>query len=863
MAAEWYYSKGDQRIGPVSESDLKSLAESGQLTAEDLVRQEGLADWQPASKISGLFPSTPTTTSTSVPPPLPQSSEAAHAEAPAVGADFALNAKKQMNRAAAAMSTFMSTAKSAAQLAAKQTEKTKLTTITLRSVYRPLGKHCYESQEYRADFPDLFGQLDAIQNELATLVARQTDKPSSTQSFGDKTKAMAGNVMQAAQSQKLSMQQSSLFNVLGKAVYERHQEASGPSTVTAPIAACLSRLVAIEADISTLSSEGKGSWITPKRLAIVGTVAACLLVTVAIGKVIPGVKTTVAGGSSSTKKSSVSGDRQGDNSHTTGETPSSNSLVSSQLPSSDFSQADYTFDFSHVNYTPVDFSRLDYTKGPNGEVIQKISDIDPMKTQSGFVKSGGVARDQAKSSLLPQKELHKARKSGTFVPHGLRWVRFDKNEMKTTTPGTERRNEEKGLPLVPIKMTDHWFNGELHGKVTEWNQQGKLVGELYKVHGKGYGRRVGYWPNGKTKLEDWWYDDKPHGVQKGWHENGQQAVEGTYVEGMEHGKWTYWHDNGAQSHQQAFIRGVKHGVFITYDVNGKKKKQSTFMNGKEVVAKQNSQSMIKPDFILTANELLSNYLIDDTAADRKFKGKKLKVGGTVYLVLDFPGIVGGPHFSFHNPRPNPDSVSCVFDSKKGLEPFETGQPATVTGTCDGVLRGSTGGIIVVLRDCQPSEAGADDSSDENEMPLPPVAGRKLKCKVNTVGIENMAWWTQRHNGSIKAMTCHATADELVIDLDVDTSQWVAVQLTFPLLVRVFDRNGQYLTHFTTAEKFTVFPEVYEQNAMHHKSFMNAGMATEAAKYKCILLKPKNNRLVYNVNVRDLRDASHAEIGFTD
>ena len=282
MAAEWYYSKGDQRIGPVSESDLKSLAESGQLTAEDLVRQEGLADWQPASKISGLFPSTPTTTSTSVPPPLPQSPEAAHAEAPAVGADFALNAKKQMNRAAAAMSTFMSTAKSAAQLAAKQTEKTKLTTITLRSVYRPLGKHCYESQEYRADFPDLFGQLDAIQHELATLAAGHTEQPSS-QSFGDKAKAMAGKVTQAAQSQKLSMQQSSVFGALGKAVYEAHGEASGPSSLTAPIAASLSRLGDLDADISRLSSEGKGSWITPKRLAIVGAVAACLFVMAVVG----------------------------------------------------------------------------------------------------------------------------------------------------------------------------------------------------------------------------------------------------------------------------------------------------------------------------------------------------------------------------------------------------------------------------------------------------------------------------------------------------------------------------------------------------------------------------------------------------
>ena len=279
MTTEWFYFKGDQRIGPVTLEQLKSLAVSGDIEPADLVWNNGMAAPQPASTLNG----TPTENSAPVSPPPLQSAVADHAEAPAMGADLALNAQKQISRAAAAMSTFIATAKSAAQLAAKQTEKTKLTTITLRTVYRPLGKHCYESQEYRADFPDLFGQLDAIQHELATLAAGHTEQPSS-QSFGDKAKAMAGNVMQAAQSQKLSMQQSSLFNALGKAVYERHQDESGPSTVTAPIAACLSRVTELDADISRLSSEGNGSWITPKRLAIAGAVAVCLFMMAVVGK---------------------------------------------------------------------------------------------------------------------------------------------------------------------------------------------------------------------------------------------------------------------------------------------------------------------------------------------------------------------------------------------------------------------------------------------------------------------------------------------------------------------------------------------------------------------------------------------------
>jgi len=175
------------------------------------------------------------------------------------------------------MSSLLSTAKSVAQLAAKQAEKTKLTTITLPAQYQPLGKHCYELQQHRTEFSDLFQKLDAIRSQLANIAKSSEGKPT-PQSLGDKAKATAGKAMNAAQSQKLSMQQASLFGALGKAVYEAHGNNSGPSNLTTPIAASLSRLAVLDADISRLSSEGKGSWITPKRLAIAGAVAACLFV---------------------------------------------------------------------------------------------------------------------------------------------------------------------------------------------------------------------------------------------------------------------------------------------------------------------------------------------------------------------------------------------------------------------------------------------------------------------------------------------------------------------------------------------------------------------------------------------------------
>jgi hypothetical protein len=64
MSTDWHYSSKGKKVGPVSESEIRSLATSGRLSASDLVWQTGQPDWVPASSVPGLFPG---------PPPLPSS----------------------------------------------------------------------------------------------------------------------------------------------------------------------------------------------------------------------------------------------------------------------------------------------------------------------------------------------------------------------------------------------------------------------------------------------------------------------------------------------------------------------------------------------------------------------------------------------------------------------------------------------------------------------------------------------------------------------------------------------------------------------------------------------------------------------
>jgi uncharacterized protein DUF4339 len=53
--SDWYYAKGNRQLGPVSSTELKQLAESGQLVADDLVWREGMVEWIAAAKVKGLF----------------------------------------------------------------------------------------------------------------------------------------------------------------------------------------------------------------------------------------------------------------------------------------------------------------------------------------------------------------------------------------------------------------------------------------------------------------------------------------------------------------------------------------------------------------------------------------------------------------------------------------------------------------------------------------------------------------------------------------------------------------------------------------------------------------------------------------
>lgn len=88
MAAEWFFAKGDKKLGPVTNKGLKELAASGRIQPDTLVWRDGLPEWIPAGRVEELFPAEPSSEAAS-PEPEPEQEEFAEAE-PEAAADHEL-----------------------------------------------------------------------------------------------------------------------------------------------------------------------------------------------------------------------------------------------------------------------------------------------------------------------------------------------------------------------------------------------------------------------------------------------------------------------------------------------------------------------------------------------------------------------------------------------------------------------------------------------------------------------------------------------------------------------------------------------------------------------------------------------------
>ena len=190
--------------------------------------------------------------------------------------------------------------KAAGQLIAKQAERTKLLKITLPGLCYALGKHIYAEGKFRDEFPANYQTIDSLSEQIKAVETWSSGAPGPND-FMALAKATGKSAKGSVQVKALTMKLSHDLTELGKTVFERHGEQSGPEQLAQPTVAAQARVAVLDADIGQLSQANQGQMLTPKRIAIGGVALVCivcLLVMAAISGV--GGRSSVSGGTAKT-----------------------------------------------------------------------------------------------------------------------------------------------------------------------------------------------------------------------------------------------------------------------------------------------------------------------------------------------------------------------------------------------------------------------------------------------------------------------------------------------------------------------------------------------------------------------------------
>ena len=208
---------------------------------------------------------------------------------------------------------------------------------------------------------------------------------------------------------------------------------------------------------------------------------------------------------------------------------------------------------------------------------------------------------------------------------------------------------------------------------------------------------------------------------------------------------------------------------------------------------------------ISARDLYSEFQGERTAFLQRYEGKRVTVVGELHSARsDYVRQPDDParcYTIFLRTGKRSQSIECAFLGQEAKKAEATsGKQYVICGTV------KDGGVAIDLTDCQLVEASATVAIARR---MKPPSSREIKVSIGTPGIGHMAGWIRGMNQGLKSARAYATDSQLVIDFDVDDAGWKPVNQIYPLIIRLFDKNTQYLTHFTTTEGFTVYGQAFD------------------------------------------------------
>lgn len=153
-------------------------------------------------------------------------------------------------------------------------------------------------------------------------------------------------------------------------------------------------------------------------------------------------------------------------------------------------------------------------------------------------------------------------------------------------------------------------------------------------------------------------------------------------------------------------------------------------------------------------------------------------------------------------------------------------------------------------------------ADRKPLPPLPADAQLVRSTVNTVNIREHRYPQDivALNESIRDLKVYKTADQLIVEFDTSPLPKIP-NLPANLLVRLFDRNGQFLSYFQTKEAYTQFQQFADEGNRRRAAHGSGSEQLERDLPPWSVLKPRGNRLVYAVNRRDLDYTEVVEVGF--
>ncbi len=521
MAEQWYYVQQGQRNGPVSEQEIRQLISSGQVQPNDLVWKQGMAQWTQASQVF-----LPPSSDQNALPPVPSETG---------------------NKAKGLAASLLSRGKEAAQLAVKQAERTKITTINLPSSYQALGKHVYKSGSHRNDLTTPFQQIDGFLNEIKTIQARSASQPKAA-GIADKAAAAAKATKDAAQVKVLQMKANHAVGQLGKAAFETYGEQSGPQELVRPITDLLARVAALDGELSKLQGSGlpkqvRTFWNANKENPLfIGPLLLCCF---PVGLFLvwkhsvwtSKTKWIWTGAFAALVIVGMIGSHGQDQ---------RGGSISGKAEDEEFAVE-----------PPSGPPRSDYSKGPNGEVpraftIYRVKEGDRLERVESL--------DGRPGTILKDNEIILA--NGHHVQHGkITWT----NEIGSDS--FRWGNEWHEFFVLQGKGEMYFWGGVPEGTLQQWYPNGNKWLELPCIGGKRNGLAREWHENGSLKTKVLFVDDKLQGHTIEYYKNGSKRAEGTYKDYEPDGVWTWWYPNGQLSYKTPFTNG-KPGPATHWDEDG-------------------------------------------------------------------------------------------------------------------------------------------------------------------------------------------------------------------------------------------------------------------------------------------------------